>query len=836
MTLDIRLPTTCHKFVRVSVNVPQVSGTFDYHVPDELEYRIQPGCLVEVPFGSQLVQGIVVECLDSPSVVETRPVHHLVFSEPVITSGQLQLAFWMEEHSLNTISQCVDLLLLPGLSKQAEITFSLTTKEIPKDLRPIQNRIIFQVCKTGSIRTRQLDAAFPGIDWRPSARRLVQLGYLTAQSQLPRPSLHPKLVRRIQLATTTEEIHLTEPPLFSKSERRMEARKAIVAYLAENPEPIDLQWLRANLAVDFNPTDLEALAEAEIIRLWESEMIRDPVERIKPETFEKHVLTPTQATVWNEISSSLDQVKQGQPTKPVLLFGVTGSGKTELYLRAVESCLKMGKKVIWLVPEIALTPQTIGRILHRFPGQVGLVHSRLTDGERYDTWRRARAGKLPIIVGPRSALFSPLEQIGLVVIDECHDSSYQQSDVAPFYNAVESARAYAELVGALCILGTATPNVAQVAEARKEGWKVLSLPDRVTSTMPGGVQNIDPGRLPVIHVVDMKQELQQRNRSIFSRRLQQELVTTFKKEQQSILYLNRRGSATHIFCRQCGYVLLCPRCSMPLTAHGNDSHYLCHACGYQRTKLPACPKCGSSVFRPVGVGTETVETEVARLLPEARILRWDRDSSSEMDLDEIVLTHFRNHNYDILVGTQMIAKGLDFPSVTLVGLVLADIGLNMPDYRAAERTYQLLTQVTGRAGRGVENGQVILQTYQPDNAVILAAKNQNYEQFYQTELEHRRQLGFPPYSQLVKFEIRELSSELAHQKAAELSSKLTGWLKESGSSRTEIIGPTPCFYEKIRGHYRWQIIVRGGDMLPVFQKHRMELVPWRVEVDPLNLL
>ncbi len=825
-----------HKFVRVSVNVPQVSGTFDYHVPDELISHIQAGCLVEVPFGSQLVQGIVVECPDEPMVVETKPVHHLVFSEPVLTSDQLRLAFWMEKNSLNTVSQCVDLLLLPGLSKQAEITYTVTTKEIPKDLKPIQYRILQLASQAGNLRTRQLDAAFPRIDWRPSARRLVQLGYLTTKSQLPRPSLHPKLVRRIQLAATVEEIQFNEPPLFSKSERRMEARRAIVAYLAENPEPIDLQWLRANLAVEYNPTDLEALAEAEIIRLWESEVIRDPVERIKPETFAKHVLTPTQATIWKDISSSLDQMEQKEPVKPILLFGVTGSGKTELYLRAVESCLKLGKTVIWLVPEIALTPQTIGRILHRFPGQVGLVHSRLTDGERYDTWRRARTGKLPIIVGPRSALFSPLDNIGLIVIDECHDSSYQQSEVAPFYNAVQTARSYAELLGALCILGTATPNVAQLAEARKEGWKVLRLPERVTSTAPGGVQNIDPGRLPVIHVVDMKQELQQGNRSIFSKRLQQELVITFQKKQQSILYLNRRGSATHIFCRQCGYVLLCPRCSLPLTAHGNDSHYLCHACGYQRTKLPSCPKCGSTSFRPVGVGTETVETEVKRLIPEARILRWDRDSSSEMDLDEIVLTHFRNHNYDILVGTQMIAKGLDFPHVTLVGLVLADIGLNMPDYRAAERTYQLITQVTGRAGRGVDNGQVILQTYQPDNPVILAAKNQDYEQFYHTELEHRRELGYPPYAQLVKFEIRELSSQLAQQKAAELATRLKGWIAESGSSRTEIIGPTPCFYEKIRGHFRWQIIVRGGDMLPVFQKHRLELVPWRVEVDPLNLL
>jgi primosomal protein N' (replication factor Y) len=742
----------------------------------------------------------------------------------------------MERNSLNTLSQCVDQMLLPGLSKQAEVVFTPTGKEIPGSLKPIQTRILQSVRQNGSLRTRQLDAAFPRVDWRSAARSMVQQGFLTTQSHLTRPSLHPKLVRRIQLAARVEDIAFTEPPLASRSEQRMEARKAMIAYLAENPEPIDLQWLRANLAAEFNQSDLNALVEAEIIRLWESEVIRDPVERIKPEIFEKHILTPTQSTIWAEIQSSLRQVGENQSIKPVFLFGVTGSGKTELYLRAVESCLQQGKKVIWLVPEIALTPQTIARVLHRFPGQVGLVHSRLTEGERYDTWRRARAGKLPIIVGPRSALFTPLDNLGLIIIDECHDPSYHQAEEMPSYNAVDVALAYCELTGSLCLMGTATPDVARFANAEREGWKILRLPERVTSTSPGGLQNIDPGRLPEIRVVDMRQELKQGNRSIFSNHLQKALIETYQKNQQSILYLNRRGSATHIFCRQCGYVLLCPRCSLPLTAHRNGSQYLCHACGYQRAKLPTCPKCNSDGFRPVGVGTETVEAEVAKLIPQARILRWDRDASMEIDLDEIVLTHFRNHHYDILVGTQMIAKGLDFPHVTLVGLVLADIGLNLPDYRSSERTYQLITQVAGRAGRGVDAGQVILQTYQPEQEVIQASASQKYEQFYQTELLQRRELGYPPYTRLVRFEVRDASNEKARQKSSEASTKLKEWFEDSGSSRIEIIGPAPCFYEKIRGFYRWQVILRGGDLLPILQKHRTELQAWRVEVDPLNLL
>ncbi len=329
------IPPSTRKYVRVSVNVPQVSGAFDYHLPEGMQQEVQPGCLLEVPFGSQLVQGIVLELIDHPAVEETKPIHHLVDADPVVTADQLRLAAWMEHNSLNTLSQCVDQMLLPGLSKQAEVVFTPTGQEIPGQLKPIQSRILQLVSQQGSLRTRQLDAAFPRVDWRSAARSLVQQGYLTTRSHLTRPSLHPKLVRRIQLAARVEDISFTDKPLASNSVARMGARRAIIAYLAENPEPIDLQWVRANLAVDFNQSDLNALEEAEIIRLWESEVIRDPVERIKPEIFAKHILTPTQSTIWAEIQSSLKQVGESHSTKPVFLFGVTGSGKTELYLRAV---------------------------------------------------------------------------------------------------------------------------------------------------------------------------------------------------------------------------------------------------------------------------------------------------------------------------------------------------------------------------------------------------------------------------------------------------------------------------------------------------------------------
>lgn len=829
-------PNSSHRYIRVSVNVPQVSGTFDYHLPQDLLDRIRPGCLVEVPFGSQMVQGIVLRMVDTPAVPETKPVHFLVDPLPVVTDDQLKLAAWMEANSLDTISRCADLMLLPGLSKQAETYYSTTGVPLPKDAKSVQIRITTLASQKDGVRSRELDAAFGSFDWRPIARRLIQLGHLSSRSILPRPTLHPRMVRRVQITAPAEAIDFDQAPVYSRSARRLNARREIVGFLATHPEPIDLQWLRANLPVDFTNDDLNALAEVDAIRLWESEVIRDPVERIPPEFFDRHPLTSTQSSVWSHIEAAIGRASSGEMVKPILLHGVTGSGKTELYLRAVEETIRNGRTVLWLVPEISLTPQTVARILHRFPGQVGLVHSRLTDGERYDTWRRTRAGKIPILVGPRSVIFSPLEKVGLIVVDECHDPSYQQTEIAPYYNAVNLAIAYAGLTGAICLLGSATPDVAQMALAEREGWLILRLPERVRSSLPGIRHDPSPGRMPSVQVVDMRVELKKGNRSIFSESLQRHLLETFQKGQQSILYLNRRGASTHVFCRQCGFVLLCPRCSSALIAHGISNTLLCHTCGYRREKMPSCPKCGSSAFRPVGVGTETVEMEAAQLLPNARILRWDRDASRELDMDEIVLTHFRNHQYDILVGTQMIAKGLDFPHVTLVGLVLADVGLNLPDYRANERTFQLITQVAGRAGRGSEPGRVIVQTYQPEQSAILSAVNQDYEAFYKSELSKRRELGYPPYTSLVRLELRDPSDQKVRRDAADLADRIRTWLDEAGFKHTEIIGPAPCFFEKVRNQYRWQIILRGGDLLTILKTHQAELSTCRVELDPLNLL
>ncbi|HEX5942529.1 MAG TPA: primosomal protein N', partial [Anaerolineales bacterium] len=469
--------------------------------------------------------------------------------------------------------------------------------------------------------------------------------------------------------------------------------------------------------------------------------------------------------------------------------------------------------------------------LSRFPGQVGLVHSKLSEGERYDTWRRARAGSLKVIIGARSALFSPLPNIGLIVADECHDSSYYQAD-PPFYHAASAAQTYARLSGAVCILGSATPTVVQryqAEEAKGErGVKRLELPHRI----------FEAG-LPPVQVVDMREELKAGQRGIFSRFLLKELESTLGRGEQAILFLNRRGTATYIFCRDCGHVLRCPNCETPLTLHIQEKErLLCHHCGYERGKPAACPSCGGRHIREYGLGSERVEEEIKSILPQMRTLRWDWETTREKHSHEMILTHFAAHRADVLIGTQMLAKGLDLPLVTLVGIVLADVGLHLPDPFAGERVFQVLTQVAGRAGRSERGGKVVLQTFDPANQVIQSAAGHDVDGFYQYELEQRKRLGYPPFSRLVRLEFRHRDASTARAEAQKLAGKLGQLLVSGNRKQITMIGPVPSFFAKLGGYYRWQIILRGPDPLAMLREEAVArwLMDWRVEVDPISLL
>jgi len=723
-------------------------------------------------------------------------------------------------------------------------------------LTQTQERLVNLLRKRGPLRGQQIDRSFPFVDWRVAARSLVKRDILRTQSVLPAPKVRPKLVRTVQLACPSWEAEAALPELGKAGTPALERRQAMVRFLLREPGPVDVSWAYAESGGTLN--DLRALSERGLVILGESQTWRDPLGQAEFQSTQALLLTQDQRLAWNEIQNQLNRSATGEPVQPILLHGVTGSGKTEIYLQAVQAVLDMGKQVIVLVPEISLTPQGVQRFAGRFPGQVGLIHSGLSAGERYDTWRRARAGSLRVIVGPRSALFTPFTQIGLIVVDECHDDSYYQAEAAPHYHAREAAILYARLVGAICLLGSATPDLVSSYQARQGHWHYLNLPSRILAhhdAVQAQLARLDalgrrpgPSRsrfrpleaqaevidLPPVSVVDMRQELRAGNRSIFSRLLQEALGQVLEQEQQGILFLNRRGSATFVFCRDCGHTMRCPRCEIPLTFHEAQAVLMCHYCGYHRRMVQTCPACGGHRIRQYGTGTQRVEAEVSALFPQARILRWDHETTRKKGAHELILGHFTAHRADILIGTQMLAKGLDLPLVTLVGVVLADVGLSLPDYRTNERAFQVLTQVAGRAGRSPLGGQVILQTFQPDHYVIQAAARHDYQAFFQQELAYRRQLGYPPFTKLVRLEYRHPDSNKAEQIAEALATDIREWMHDEGYSATHLIGPAPCFFDRLGGIYRWHIVLSGPD--PAALLRGRILRDWRVEVNPPSLL
>ncbi len=815
-------------FARLAVNVPAISGIFDYAIPPELASHLQPGCLVTAPFGKQVVQGVVLELTESPAVANTKLILDLLDPAPVLTPPQIALALRLAESTRNPLAAVVGLMLPVGLGQEADVLYALNDHG-PQTADPAQpsvvsGRLIKLLTDRGILRGRQIDSHFSKVDWRRTAQILVKKGILSTRHVLPAPRVRPKFIRVAQLAVPPEEAEGQMSALGTK--QTLARRQSALKFLIGQPEAINLSWVYAETGC--NLADLQELEERGLIRLFENEIFRDPLERTSDQAG-KHVDTQVLELI-PEQDSALAEIKHAMSLnverKTFLLYGVTGSGKTEIYLRAADETIKRGKQALILVPEIALTPQTVRRFLARFPGQVGLVHSKLSEGERYDTWRRARTGRLKVIIGARSALFTPLPDIGLIVVDECHDGSYYQSE-PPYYHAVTAAQEYARLCGAVCVLGSATPTVEQRFAAEHKHIQKLDLPRRIVQT-----------GLPSVQVVDMREELKSGNRGIFSRVLAESLAETISRGEQAILFLNRRGTATYIFCRDCGTTVKCPNCDTPLTFHVETlkraNVLMCHRCGYERQMPKKCEICGSTQIRAYGLGSEKVEAEVRAMFPRARTLRWDWETTRRKDSHEMILTHFVNHQADVLVGTQMLAKGLDLPLVTLVGIVLADVGLNLPDPFASEKVFQTLTQVAGRAGRSSLGGSVILQTFMPEHYAIRCASKHDVNGFYEKELNYRKRLGYPPFTRLVRLEYRHVDAVKAEAESRKVASRLKVKMEAEDRRQTELIGPVPCFFAKENGEYRWQIVLRGPG--PASLLREMKLDGWRAEVDPISLL
>ncbi len=833
-------------YATVVVNLPPIRGVFDYHLPEPFKDRVSPGCLVTVPFGNRTVQGIVVATPNTPAVRDTKPIESLIDPNPVVTPEQIELAYWVAEEYRAALSECLSLMLPPGVSQRADYVYRLVDAA-PDGKTPTEKKLLSLLDKRGELRGRQLARAMPRQNWRYAANALVRRNVLDRQPVLDAPKARPKRIRNARLITPPDSLRENMPPLGRPGSQAADRRKKIVDLLIKEGEPINVSWLYAETGG--NRADLRMLEDREIIALSEAEVWRDPLEEMDYVPSIPPALTHDQDLVWSRISPSIKAASGGDQVPPYVLHGVTGSGKTEIYMRAVHETLGLGRRAILLVPEIALTPQTIRRFLARFPGQVGLSHSQLSAGERYDTWRRCRAGQIDIVIGPRSALFLPVRNVGLIVLDESHDDSYKEQERSPRYHTRNVAVKYSSILGALCILGSATPDLVTTYRASRGKYHLLEMPRRILGhrervdgqserlgiqtnyvAHDGDSSTID---LPPVRVVDMRQELRAGNRSIFSRPLGKALSHVLNRDEQAILFLNRRGSSTYVFCRDCGWVARCPHCDNPLIYHRNQELLTCHHCGHQTAARSECPQCGGSRVRYFGAGTKRIVDELQSLFPDTRILRWDRDATRQKGAHDVLLANFAAHRADVLVGTQMISKGLDLPLVTLVGVVSADVGLNLPDYRASERVFQILTQVAGRAGRGLLGGQVILQTYQPEHYVIKAASNHDYHAFYKDEIEYRRDLRYPPFSRMARLIFRATSRDAAESQTGKMANLLKHQIIKD-RSRDELIGPTPCFFERIRGEYRWQIIIRGNDPASIIPDELGE--SWQIDIDPVSLL
>lgn len=753
--------------VIVDVSTAAIDRPFDYLVPEEWQAFIQPGVRVHVPFGPRKVQGFVIGLQETSDVesAKLKSIVSVIDVEPVLTSELLELAKWLKDDTLCFYNDALQVMIPAALraaySKIVHIDQGATLSE------PFQNLLS---------KDREVDF-----------------------QQIEKENLLPELKKLLQLQQAEIETRIRQ---------RSAPKKQTVYHLAQLPEVRPgnakkqlqvLDWVETNQVTSFTLPQLQqdvsvtgAVVEAMVQKGYfvkkKQEVYRE-IEMLGDASQDKVVeLTDQQKNVLDQIVASSTQ----QQSDVFLLHGITGSGKTEIYLHAIEHALSLEKEAIMLVPEIALTPQMVLRFKMRFGEQVAVMHSGLSVGEKYDEWRKVIRREVKVVVGARSAVFAPFENIGLIILDEEHESSYKQED-SPRYHAREVAKWRAEFAHCPVILGSATPSIESYARAKKGVYHLVELPGRA---------NAKP--LPPVELIDMREQLKGGNRSMFSIELADAIRDRLKKKEQIVLFLNKRGFSSFVLCRDCGSTVQCPNCDISLTYHRMGEALRCHYCGYEEQVPNQCPQCESEHIRFFGTGTQKVEEELTRLFPEARTLRMDVDTTRTKGAHERILHHFGQKEAEILLGTQMIAKGLDFPDVTLVGVLNADTSLHLADFRAAEKTFQLITQVSGRAGRHEKEGKVIVQTYDPEHYALEYAKTHDYLAFYTKEMQVRKVYEYPPFYYLTHIQISHPDVLVT----ADYAEKVASWLRGELSSEAAVIGPTASAISRIQERYRYQCIVK----------------------------
>lgn len=810
-------------FAEVCVNSP-IAGrrTFSYTIPPGLSVSI--GQAVWVPFGAKLLQGVVLELSDYPAVEETKEIAGIIVTKPLLSAARISLARWISEHYLSPLFDAVALMLPPGFERKALTFITINPAHSDSDLSSLspEQRNVLELAKSeGKVSLNKLEKMLGKKKAQTIVSQLVRRGLALRSYELEPVKIKPKY----ELYLSLIDVSKAQQEIARLQKKRASKQVALLDFLSQQPKPIALTETREKVNCD--KATIDALVGKGLVTVQRIAITRDPLSRQSVTPSYPLPLTNAQESAFKAIQSSLlAMAKDHTPPAVFLLYGVTGSGKTEVYLQALAEAVKLGKRGIVLVPEIALTPQTIERFAARFPSKVAVFHSQLSPGEQFDEWQRISSGEFDVVIGPRSAFFAPQPDLGLIIIDEEHEWNYKQSDKSPRYHTRDAAIKLAELTGAVVILGSATPDVESFYHAQRDDYHLLRLPERVTPT--------EGSPLPQVEIVDLRNELKSGNKSLFSRLLSQAIDKAVSSKEQVILFLNRRGASTFVQCRNCGFVLRCKRCEIALTYHLSDGTLTCHQCNSRISIPQSCPRCHSLRIKFLGAGTEKLEEETSHTFSQARSLRWDSDATKAKYSHEEILNKFRAHQADILIGTQMVSKGLDLPQVTLVGAINADTSLNLPDFRAGERTFQLLSQVAGRAGRGPAGGQVIIQTFSPEHYAIKAAAKHDYSLFYEKEIAYRRQLHNPPFNRLASLVYSHTNEEVCQKEAERMKSLLTDEINAKGISGLSIIGPAPAFIHRLRGRFRWQLIIRSPDPAAFISN-----IPfpqgWMIDIDPVGL-
>ena len=780
--------------VLVGLNRPETDKLFDYRIPEGVAVCI--GARVIVPFGSRnkKTEGYVLSLSEKTEVPQDKIKEILEVTdegEPILTPVLLDLAKWMQERYFCTLNQCLQAILPPGLRSKSRwtVTVGAVTAEIK--LTPKEKALLALFGTRESLPLEEVQDAL-GENCLAFLRRAEAKGLLKLRQEIYR-SAYQKEKRLYSLCL--DHPLLKETRQRAERDKRLLGQGRILEYL-ENGREATAAEMKEALGVTDSP--IQTLLKKGILRERRQAEKRLPADTEKIERTKPFPPTAEQAAALSALRRELAREEK----RPVLLHGVTGSGKTEVYMQLIAEVLAQGRQAIVLVPEIALTPQLASRFLSRFGDAVSVTHSRLSMGERVEQWRRARAGEISVVIGPRSALFLPFPDVGAIIMDEAHESSYV-SDITPKYDTKEVAAEAAKRYGALFLMGTATPDVCSYYKACQGKFLLLKLKERT-----GG------GVLPQVFITDMRRELREGNRSAFGRELQAEIHKNLEKGEQTMLFLNRRGYATFVSCRSCGHVMKCPECDITYTYHAKEHALLCHYCGRKAPLLRLCPACGSKYIRYFGTGTQKIEEEAKELFPEARILRMDLDTTLTKHSHERILAAFAAGEADILIGTQMIAKGHDYPNVTLVGIMAADLSLNLNSFTAAETAFRLMVQAAGRAGRRDDRGRVLLQTYQPQHYAVQCAARQDYQSFYEEELLVRQMMGEPPFSAFFRILLTGAKKEETEQAAQELAKRLA---EADSEGIAAILGPTPAALPKFRGEYRYQLIVKAAEEKPLRQ-------------------